>query len=125
MPKSDNPTYVFAQKTEFNEAQLAEWHTVTRSELIAVKEKWAQLDVGTAADEVLLEAIAEMAVAEGYYWTSNSSHTFGVAKSTDDHLQCFLRENLPEHNYISGHFLSGLTSPTGEPLKSMAQRRLV
>ncbi len=31
-----------------------------------------------------------------------------------------VRENLPEHNYISGQFLSGLTSPDGQPLKSMA-----
>ena len=31
-----------------------------------------------------------------------------------------MRENLPEHNYISGQFLSGLTSPDGQPLKSMA-----
>ena len=31
-----------------------------------------------------------------------------------------VRENLPEHNYISGQFLSGITSPNGQPLKSMA-----
>ena len=28
-----------------------------------------------------------MAMEEGYYWSCNSSRTFGVGKSTDDHLQ--------------------------------------
>ena len=51
-----------------------------------------------------------MGIEEGYYWSSNSSHTFGVAKSTDDHLQCFLRETLPDHHFISGQFLSGIES---------------
>ena len=37
-----------------------------------------------------------------------------------DCLPRAVRENLPEHNYISGQFLSGLTSPDGQPLKSMA-----
>lgn len=68
MPKSDNPTYVFAHKIHFNEGQLGEWHDVTRPELIAMKDKWAQLDVSAAGDEELLSAIQEMAVAEGYYW---------------------------------------------------------
>ena len=35
-----------------------------------------------------------MGIEEGRYWSSDSSHTFGVAKSTDDQLQCFLRETL-------------------------------
>ena len=69
MPKSNNPTYVFAHKSEFNEGQLNEWHTVTRPELIAMKEKWSQLDIHTADDEMLLDGIREMAVAEGHYWT--------------------------------------------------------
>jgi len=66
---------VFAHKTDFNEGQLGEWHDVTRPELIDMKDKWAALDVSTADDEVLLGAISEMAIAEGHYWTSNSSHT--------------------------------------------------
>jgi hypothetical protein len=106
MPKSSNPTYVFAHKSDFNEGQLGEWHDVTRPDLIGMKEKWAALDLSTASDETLVEAIREMSLAEGNYWTSNASHSFGVAKSTDDHLQCFLRETLPDHNYISGQFLS-------------------
>eukprot|EP01051_Picozoa_sp_SAG22_P025464 SAG22_NODE_7556_length_729_cov_0.704762_2_plen_109_part_01 len=56
--------------------------------------------ISAVPDETLLEGLSEMALAEGNYWTSNSSHTFGVAKSTDDHLQCFLRETLPGHNFI-------------------------
>ena len=119
LPDSDNSTYMYATKTEFNEGQLGEWHEVTRPDLIAMKEKWAELDIGAAADETLLEAMREMSMAEGNYWTSNASHTFGVAKSTDDHLQCFLRETLPEHNFISGQFLSGIVGPDGTPSKSM------
>ena len=53
-----------------------------------------------------------MAIEEGFYWSGNTSHTFGIAKSTDDHLQCFLRENLPDHQFISGQFLTGLESKT-------------
>ena len=112
MPESDNPTYMFATKTAFNERQLGERHTVTRPRLVGIGEKWKAVDVATASDETLLEGIREMAIEEGYYWTSNSSHTFGVAKSTDDHFQCFLRETLPDHNFISGQFLSGIESKT-------------
>jgi phosphohistidine swiveling domain-containing protein len=119
MPNSDNSTYMYATKTEFNTGQLAEWHEITRPDLAAMKEKWAQVNAAAATDEELVAAIREMSMAEGNYWTSNASHTFGVAKSTDDHLQCFLREALPEHNFISGQFLSGILSPTGEPSKSM------
>ncbi len=110
MPESDNPTYVFAHKTAFNDRQLGEWHEVTRPRLVATAEKWSKLDLSTAGDEELLEGIREMGIEEGYYWSSNSGHTFGVAKSTDDHLQCFLRETLPDHNFISGQFLSGIES---------------
>jgi pyruvate,water dikinase len=48
------------------------------------------------------------------YWASNSSHTFGVAKVTDNQLQVFLRETLPEHRFTSGHLLSGFRSKTTE-----------
>ena len=49
-------------------------------------------------------------IEEGRYWTDDSSHTFGVAKSTDDQFQTFLRETLPDHNFISGQFLTGIES---------------
>ena len=60
-----------------------------------------------------------MGIEEGYYWSSNASHSFGVAKSTDDQLQCFLAENLPDHNYISGQFLSGIESKTMQSNKDL------
>ncbi|MEC9285491.1 MAG: PEP/pyruvate-binding domain-containing protein, partial [Pseudomonadota bacterium] len=110
MPESDNPTYVAFHKTAVNDRQLGEWHEVTRPRLVGIGEKWSKLDPATATDEKLLEGIREMGIEEGYYWSSNSSHTFGVAKSTDDHLQCFLRETLPDHRFISGQFLSGIES---------------
>lgn len=112
MPVSNNSTYMFASKTAFNERQLGEFHEVTKPRLVSTGEKWSKVDVATASDETLLEGIREMGIEEGYYWSSNASHTFGVAKSTDDHLQCFLRETLPDHNFISGQFLSGIESKT-------------
>lgn len=112
MPKSKNPTYVAFNNTEWNDRQLGEWFKVTRPRLQSIKEKWDQLEVPRASDQVLLDGIREMGIEEGYYWSSNSSHTFGVAKSTDDQLQCFLRETLPDHHFISGQFLSGIESKT-------------
>ncbi len=119
MPPSENPTYMFATKTAFNEKQLGEFHEVTKPRLIGIKEKWSKTDVSTASDETLLEGIREMGIEEGYYWSSNASHSFGVAKSTDDQLQCFLAENLPDHNYISGQFLSGIESKTMQSNKDL------
>lgn len=112
MPQSKNPTYVAFNNTEWNNRQIGEWFDTTRPRLIGIKEKWSKIDVATASDEALLEGITEMGIEEGYYWSSNASHTFGVAKSTDDQLQCFLRETLPEKHFISGQFLSGIESKT-------------
>ncbi len=80
--------------------------------LVATAERWRELDISTATDEELLAGIREMAIEEGFYWTGNTSHTFGIAKSTDDRLQCFLRENIPDQHFISGQFLTGLESKT-------------
>lgn len=110
MPASDNPTYTAFNNTAMNDRQLEEWHDVTRPRLLAAEARWRQLDVAAATDETLLAGIRELGIEEGYYWSSNASHTFGVAKSTDDQLQCFLRETLPEHHFISGQFLSGIAS---------------
>ena len=112
MPKSDTSVYMFASKTAFNDRQLAEWHHETMPRLRGVGEKWAKLDLATASDEELLAGIVAMGHEEGNYWSSNASHTFGVAKSTDSHLQDFLEFHLPDHNYISGQFLSGIESKT-------------
>ncbi|MCY4014666.1 MAG: PEP-utilizing enzyme [Gammaproteobacteria bacterium] len=112
MPESDNPTYTAFNNTAINDRQLKEWHDVTRPRLVATRDKWARVDPALASDAELLDGIREMAIEEGYYWSSNSSHTFGVAKSTDDQFQCFLRESLPDHHFISGQFLSGIESKT-------------
>ena len=112
MPKSDNPTFSAFNNTAMNDPQLAEWHETTRPRLVGVRDKWQRVDAATASDETLLEGIREMAIEEGWYWSSNASHTFGVAKSTDDQFQSFLREALPDHQFISGQFLTGLESKT-------------
>ena len=112
MPESKNPTFTAFNNTRMNDRQLKEWHDVTRPRLVGIGEKWKELHLASASDEELLAGIREMGIEEGYYWSSNASHTFGVAKSTDDQLQCFLREALPDHHFISGQFLSGIESKT-------------
>ncbi|MCY4130231.1 MAG: PEP-utilizing enzyme [Gammaproteobacteria bacterium] len=114
MPESKNPTYVAFNSSEWNDRQLGEWFKVTRPRLQTIREKWSKVNPKTASDEELLDGIQEMGIEEGYYWSSNASHTFGVAKSTDDQLQTFLRETLPDHHFISGQFLSGIESKTME-----------
>jgi pyruvate,water dikinase len=110
MPKSDNPTYIAFNHTAQNDAVLKKWYEYTKPRLEGVAEKWRAVDVSQAADEELFAGIREMGIEEGRYWSDDSSHTFGVAKSTDDQLQCFLKETLPDHNFISGQFLSGIES---------------
>ena len=112
MPKSDNPTYVANHKTQDNDARWKSWQDEAMPRLVATAEKWREVDIPAATDEELLAGIREMAIEEGFYWTGNTSHTFGIAKSTDDHLQCFLRENIPDQHFISGQFLTGLESKT-------------
>ena len=110
LPESKNPTYIAFNNTTTNDNQLKSWYEETLPRLERVAEKWRQLDVASADDEMLLAGIVEMGIEEGRYWSADSSHTFGVAKSTDDQLQCFLRETLPDQNFISGQFLTGIES---------------
>jgi pyruvate,water dikinase len=110
LPESNNPTYIAFNNTTVNDKQLKSWYDETLPRLEGVAEKWRTLNVQAADDATLLSAVVEMGIEEGRYWSADSSHTFGVAKSTDDQLQCFLRETLPEHNFISGQFLTGIES---------------
>jgi pyruvate,water dikinase len=119
MPESKYPAYVAGNKTEANEKQIKEWKEKTLPELLATVEEWRKIDYKIASDEDLLRGICELAIAGGMYWSSNASHTFGIAKATDDQLQAFLRENLPDHNFTSGHFLSGFKSKTLEANEHM------
>ncbi len=114
MPESGNPTYVAFNRTEWNEGVLKKWREETLPRLVRITDEWRQVDPAAASDETLLEGICALAVAEGDYWSNDTSHTFGVAKSTDDQLQCFLRETLPDHRFTSGQFLSGFKSKTME-----------
>jgi len=112
MPESKNPTYIAFNHTAQNDAVLKRWYDLTKPRLEGTADKWRTVDVSKASDEELLAAICEMGIEEGRYWSDDSSHTFGVAKSTDDQLQCFLQETLPDHNFISGQFLTGIESKT-------------
>ena len=112
LPPSDNPTYVANNKTRDNDARWRTWQEEALPRLVGTAEKWRKVDPQSASDEELLAAIREMGIEEGVYWTGNTSHTFGIAKSTDDQLQCFLHENLPDDHYISGQFLTGFESKT-------------
>jgi len=119
MPESKNPNYIVFNKTQGNEKQIKEWREKTVPELLATVEEWQKIDYKTASDKDLLRGIRELAIAGGMYWTSNASRTFGIAKRTDGQLQTFLRENLPDHNFTSGHFLSGFKSKTLEANEHM------
>jgi len=112
LPPSDNPTYVANNKTQNNDARWQTWQEEALPRLVGSAEKWRKVDPQSATDDELLAGIREMAIEEGTYWTGNTSHTFGIAKSTDDQLQCFLHENLPDDHYISGQFLTGFESKT-------------
>jgi pyruvate,water dikinase len=110
VPESNDPTYTAFHKTFTNDNQHRDWRERAMPELEAATAKWAALDIAGASDATLMEGIRELTEAEGCYWSGNGGHTFGVAKSVDDQLQCFLRENLPDHNFTSGQFLSGFKS---------------
>ncbi|MBU29227.1 MAG: hypothetical protein CMD54_03820 [Gammaproteobacteria bacterium] len=110
IPESENPTFIAFNRTEQNDAVLQKWFDYTKPRLEGVAEKYRAMDYKSASAQELYDAICDMAIEEGRYWTDDSSHTFGVAKSTDDQFQTFLRETLPDHNFISGQFLTGIES---------------
>ena len=112
LPKIGHQTYLAFNHSKWNDSELKNWFDNCKPRLEGVAEKWRKLDIKNASDTELLDGICEMGIEEGHYWSSGSSHTFGVAKSTDDQLNVFLQETLPEHNFISGQFLSGIKSKT-------------
>ena len=114
MPESRNPTYIAFNRTQWNEGVLKKWREETMPRLVRIAGEWREVEPATASDETLLKGIVDLGVAEGDYWSNDTGHTFGVAKSTDDQLQCFLRETLPDHHFTSGQFLSGFKSKTME-----------
>ena len=114
MPDSKDMSFTAGTKVKGNENFLREWREKTMPDIMATTEEWRALDATTASDETLLQGVTELAVASGMFWSSNSSHTFGVAKVTDNQLQVFLQEVLPEHQFTSGQFLSGFRSKTIE-----------
>jgi len=114
VPESKNPTFGAFNRTQINENQIKGFYDSAKPAITAAAEKWLKVDPKAASDEELLEGICETAVVGGSYWCGNGSHTFGVAKSTDDQLQAFLREALPDHHFTSGQFLSGFRSKTME-----------
>ena len=114
MPDSKDISFTAGTKIKGNENFLREWREKTMPDIMATTEEWRALDATTASDEALLQGVTELAIASGMFWSSNSSHTFGVAKVTDNQLQVFLQEVLPEHQFTSGQFLSGFRSKTIE-----------
>ena len=125
MPDSKDLSFTAGTRIKGNENFLREWRERAMPEILATTREWRQVDPGKASDETLLQGVTELAVASGMYWSSNSSHSFGVAKVTDNQLQVFLQETLPEHHFTSGQFLSGFRSKTieaNEQLFQIAQR---
>ena len=115
----------FGNKIKSNERFLREWREITMPDLVATTEEWQKVDPATASDEILFQGVTELAIASGMFWSSNSSHSFGVAKITDYQLQIFLQRKLPDHKFTSGQFLSGFRSKTieaNEDLFKIAQQ---
>jgi pyruvate,water dikinase len=124
-PESKNPTFGAFNRIQINERQLKGFYDSAKPDILAAADKWEKVEPKRATDDELLEGVCELAIAGGALWSTNGSHTFGVAKSTDDQLQAFLRETLPDHNFTSGQFLSGFKSKTmeaNEHLFSIAEK---
>jgi len=110
LPYPDHPTYLAFNHSSMNDKVLKRWYEYTKPRLENVAKKWKKVDAKNATNKMLLDGIVEMGIEEGNYWSDDSSHTFGVAKSTDDQLNTFLKLTLPDHNFTSGQFLSGIDS---------------
>ena len=108
-------------KIKGNERFLREWREITMPDIVATTEEWQKVGPTTASDETLFQGVTELAIASGMFWSSNSSHSFGVAKITDYQLQTFLQRMLPDHNFTSGQFLSGFRSKTIEANEDLFQ----
>ena len=110
VPYPDQPTFIAFNHTAWNNKILKRWYEYTKPRLENVAKKWKKINVSSASNQTLLDGIIEMGIEEGNYWSDDSSHTFGVAKSTDDHFNTFLKLALPDHKFTSGQFLSGIDS---------------
>ena len=89
---------------------LQKWFDYTKPRLEGVAEKYRATDYKSASLKSSTDAICDMAIEEGRYWTDDSSHTSGVAKSTDDQPGLSYEKHYPDHNFISGQFLTGIES---------------
>ena len=110
IPYPEQPTYLAFNHSKWNDGVLKRWYEYTKPRIENVAKKWKKVDAKHATNKMLLDGIVEMGIEEGNYWSDDSSHTFGVAKSTDDQLNTFLKLTLPDHNFTSGQFLSGIDS---------------
>ena len=110
IPYPDFPTFIAFNHTTWNNKILKRWFEYTKPRLENVAKKWKEINISNASNQTLLDGITEMGIEEGNYWSDDSSHTFGVAKSTDDQFNTFLKTVLPGHNFTSGQFLSGIDS---------------
>ena len=110
VPYPDQPTFIAFNHTAWNNKVLKRWFEYTKPRLENVAKKWKKINISSASNQILLDGIIEMGIEEGNYWSDDSSHTFGVAKSTDDHFNTFLKLALPDHKFTSGQFLSGIDS---------------
>ena len=71
---------------------MKRWFEYTKPRLENVAKKWKEINISNASNQTLLDGITEMGIEEGNYWSDDSSHTFGVAKSTDDQFNTFLKQ---------------------------------
>lgn len=122
-PESKEPNhrsvYQAYNRTQTNEIQVKGLYDEAKPFITAVVEKWRKVDPKTASDEELFEGIRETAIAGGSYWVGTGwirggCSASGVSRATDEQLNAFLKDALPDHHFTSGRFLSGFESKTME-----------
>lgn len=114
-PEMGSSALIGHGRTGPSDQQILAWQERAMPGLHKAADKWRNVDPVEAPAEQLLEGIRELAHAEGRYWSGrNVGRIFGVIKSSDEQLQQFLAEYAPDHNLISGQFLSGYASKNME-----------
>ena len=122
-PESKNPnhraTFASYNRTQINEIQVRGFYDEAKPSITAASEKWRKVNPKTASDEELLRGIHETAIAGGAYWVGSNwvrggCSASGVSRATDEQLNAFLKDALPDHHFTSGQFLSGFASKTME-----------
>lgn len=107
--------------------KVRDWKKFTLPTYMNAIERWRKVKPAESTERQLYEGVRELTIADAVFWggRASTSKVFGVAKVSDQLLQTFLQEALPEEQLTSGVFLSGFASKplqANEDLWNLAQR---